>query len=130
MAQTEAPQESVRELVRGLSTEVRELVDAEVALAKAELLATLRRAAWAAGGALLALLGLGIFLLFAVITLVEWLPNHTLVAAMVALAGLILVLAGGLAIWTHRRLSPLNTIKSSLQEDLEWARRQTKRIKR
>lgn len=116
-------------MVRGLTGDVRQLVSDEVALAKAELGSTARRGAWAAGGVLLALLGAGIFLIFALVTLVEWLPNHTLVAALIAVVGLLLVLVGGATVWAHRRLWPFGKTKASLQEDLDWARRLSKRSK-
>lgn len=129
MASPQAPEQTVVELVHGLTEDVHQLVADEVALAKAELKNAARRGIRAALGAGLVLLGAGIFLIFALATMVEWLPNHTLVAAMVALAGLALLLLGALVVWVNRRLWPFGPSKASLEEDLKWARRQSKRVK-
>jgi uncharacterized membrane protein YqjE len=123
MVSPDAPEQTVVELVHGLTGDVRQLVTDEVALAKAELKAALRRAIRVALGAVVALLGLGVFLIFALVTLVEWQPNHTLVA------GLVLLLLGGVVIWTNRRLWPFKETKASLEEDFEWARQLSKRVK-
>ncbi|HVC38536.1 MAG TPA: phage holin family protein [Candidatus Dormibacteraeota bacterium] len=129
MAAPEAPEQSVGELVHGLSDGIRQLVSDEVALAKAELKAAARRGIRVALGAALAVVGTGILLIFALATLVEWLPNHTLVAGVVALAGLALLLLGGMVVWANRRLWPFRETKASLEEDLAWARRLSKRVK-
>jgi uncharacterized membrane protein YqjE len=117
-------------MVHGLTEEVHQLVADEVNLAKAELKAAARRGARAAVGAALGLLGAGVFLVFALVTLVEWPPNHTLVAAVVALAGVALLLLGTGVVWANRRLWPFSETKASLEEDLQWARRQNKRVRR
>lgn len=129
MVSPDAPEQTVVELVHGLTGDVRQLVTDEVALAKAELKAALRRAIRVALGAVVALLGLGVFLIFALVTLVEWQPNHTLVAGVVAVAGLVLLLLGGVVIRTNRRLWPFKETKASLEEDFEWARQLSKRVK-
>jgi uncharacterized membrane protein YqjE len=129
MVTPEVPEQSVSELVHGLTEDVRQLVTDEVALAKAELKAALRRAIRVAIGAAVALLGTAVFLIFALVALVEWLPNHTLVAGVIAAAGLLLLLLGPLMIWRNRRLWPFKETKASLEEDLEWARRLSKRVK-
>lgn len=129
MPSPEAPQETVAELVQGLTGDLRQLVTDEVALAKAEVKAAVRRSIRVALGAVLALLGAGLMLIFALVTLVEWRPNHTLVAGLVALAGLALLLLGSAVIWANRHLWPFKETKSSLEEDLEWARRLTKRVR-
>ncbi len=117
------------ELVHGLSDDVRQLVNDEIALAKAEIGAAARRGLRVAIGALVAMLGVGVLLIFALVVLVEWIPNHTFVAGMVGLAGLILVLVGGLLVWANRHLWPFKETKASLEEDLEWARRLSRRAR-
>jgi hypothetical protein len=129
MVSPEAPEQTVVELVHGLTDDVRQLVTDEVALAKAELKAAIRRGIWVAVGALVAMLGASVLLIFALVTLVEWRPNHTLVAGIVALAGLALLLLGAVVVWANRHLWPFKETKASLEEDLEWARRLSKRVK-
>jgi uncharacterized membrane protein YqjE len=129
MPSPEAPERTVVELVHGLSDDVRQLVNDEIALAKAEIGAAARRGLRVAIGALMAMLGVGVLLIFALVVLVEWLPNHTFVAGMVGLAGLILVLLGGLLVWANRHLWPFQETKASLEEDLEWARRLSRRAR-
>ncbi|HUY25176.1 MAG TPA: phage holin family protein [Candidatus Saccharimonadales bacterium] len=129
MPSPEAPERTVVELVHGLSDDVRQLVNDEIALAKAEIGAAARRGLRVAIGALVAMLGVGVLLIFALVVLVEWLPNHTFVAGMVGLAGLILVLLGGLLAWANRHLWPFKETKASLEEDLEWARRLSRRAR-
>ncbi|MGC2208319.1 MAG: phage holin family protein [Candidatus Dormiibacterota bacterium] len=129
MPSPEAPERTVVELVHGLSDDVRQLVNDEIALAKAEIGAAARRGLRVAIGALVAMLGVGVLLIFALVVLVEWIPNHTFVAGMVGLAGLILVLVGGLLVWANRHLWPFKETKASLEEDLEWARRLSRRAR-
>jgi uncharacterized membrane protein YqjE len=129
MSGPDAPEQTVVELVHGLTDDVRQLVTDEIALAKAELKAAARRGIRVAIGALVAMLGAGILLIFALVTLVEWLPNHTFVAGLVGLAGLVLVLLGGLLVWANRHLWPFTETKASLEEDLEWARRLSRRAR-
>lgn len=129
MPSPEAPEQTVAQLVHGLTDELRQLVTDEVALAKAELKAAVRRGIRLALGVAFALLGAGLLLTFALVTLVEWRPNHTVVAGVVALAGLALLLLGSLVVWANRRLWPFKETTSSLEEDLEWARRLTKRVR-
>jgi uncharacterized membrane protein YqjE len=129
MPSPEAPEQTVVELVHGFTDEVRQLVTDEVALAKAELKAAARRGIRVAVGALVAMLGAGLLLIFALVTLVEWRPNHALVAGIVALAGLALVLLGALLVWANRHLWPFKETKASLEEDLEWARRLSRRAR-
>jgi uncharacterized membrane protein YqjE len=129
MPRPEAPERTVVELVHGLTDDVRQLVNDEIALAKAEIRAAARRGIRVAIGALVAMLGAGVLLIFALVTLVEWLPNHTFVAGMVGLAGLVLVLLGGLLVWANRQLWPFKETKASLEEDLEWARRLSRRAR-
>ncbi|MGA7173860.1 MAG: phage holin family protein [Candidatus Dormiibacterota bacterium] len=129
MVSREVPEQTVVELVHGLTDDVRQLVTDEVALAKAELKGAVWRLVRIAIGAVVALLGAGLFLIFALVTLVEWQPNHTLVAGVVGAAGLALLLLGAAVIWANRRLWPFKATKASLEEDLEWARRLSKRAK-
>ncbi|MGC1405331.1 MAG: phage holin family protein [Candidatus Dormiibacterota bacterium] len=129
MPSPEAPERTVVELVHGLTDDVRQLVNDEIALAKAEIGAAARRGLRVAIGALVAMLGVGVLLIFALVVLVEWIPNHTFVAGMVGLAGLILVLVGGLLVWVNRHLWPFKETKASLEEDLEWARRLSRRAR-
>lgn len=130
MASAPEAEQGVSELVHSLTEDLRQLVTDEVALARAELGETLRRALRALIGALAALLGAAVMLGFALVTLVEWLPNHTLVAGLVAAAGLLLVAAGAATLFVNRRLIPFVITRRSLQEDLEWARQQSRRARR
>jgi uncharacterized membrane protein YqjE len=130
MASPKAPEETVSEIVHGLTDEVHQLVADEVNLAKAELKEAGKRGARVVVAAAVGMLGAGVFLVFALVTLVEWLPNHTLVAAMVALVGLALLLVGTAVALANRRLWPFSQTKASLEEDLQWARRQSKRVRR
>lgn len=130
VAAPQPSEEPVSELVRGITEEVRQLVADEVALAKAEVGETLRRGLKALIGAVTALVGGAIMLGFALVTLVVWIPNHTLVAGLVAAVGLLLVLAGGGLIVVNRHLMPFTVTRKTLQEDLEWARRQSRRAHR
>ena len=129
MVSPEAPEQTVVELVHGLTDDVRQLVTDEVALAKAELKAAFRRGIRVAVGAFSDLAIIAFVGLFALVTLVEWQPNHTLVAGVVAVAGLVLLLLGGVVIRTNRRLWPFKETKASLEEDFEWARQLSKRVK-
>lgn len=129
MPSPEAPEQTVVELVHGLTDDVRQLVNDEIALAKAELKAAARRGIRVAIGALVAMFGVGVLLMFALVTLVEWLPNHTFVAGLVSVAGLVLVLVGALLVWANRHLWPFKDTRASLEEDLEWARRLSRRAR-
>ncbi|HUY09424.1 MAG TPA: phage holin family protein [Candidatus Dormibacteraeota bacterium] len=129
MVSPEVPEQTVVELVHSLTDDVRQLVTDELALAKAELKGAVRRAIRIAIGAVVALLGVGLFLIFALVTLVEWQPNHTLVAGVVGAVGLVLLLLGSAVIWANRRLWPFKETRASLEGDLEWARRLSKRAR-
>ncbi|MDA8333012.1 MAG: phage holin family protein [Candidatus Dormibacteraeota bacterium] len=122
--------EPISQLVQQLGDDLRQLVADEVALAKAELKHTARRGIRVAAGGAVAGVGLGLFAMFALVTLVEWLPNHTLVAGIVALVGLAMLIGGAMVVWANRHLWPFTASKQSLSEDLEWARQQTKRAHR
>ncbi len=129
MVSPELPEQTVAELVHGLTDDVRQLVADEVTLAKAELKSAVRRGIRVAVGAAVAVLGASLFLMFALITLVEWQPNHTLVAGIIGSAGLVLLLLGAVVIWINRHLWPFKETRASLEEDLEWARRLSKRAR-
>lgn len=116
--------------MRGITEEVRQLVADEVALAKAEIGDTMKRGLKALAGALAAIIGGAIMLGFALVTLVVWIPNHTLVAGLIAAVGLLLVMAGAMLIVVNRHLMPFTVTRRTLQEDLEWARRQSRRAHR
>ena len=130
MASSPSAEESVSELVESLTRDLRQLVADELQLAKAEAKDTLRRGLRALIGLALALLGISLMVPFALVTLVEWIPNHTLVAGLIAAVGLLTVGAGGAVIFANRRLIPLVLTRKTVQEDLEWARLQTRRTHR
>ncbi len=130
MATTRAPQDSVPELVQALGDDVRQLVRAEIGLAKAELKDTMKRGIMVGAGAAAAALGGLLFFIFSLVTLTEWRGNHTLVAGIIAMVGIALVVAGGGLIWANRRLWPIGPIQRSLKEDVQWLRQQSKRVKR
>jgi uncharacterized membrane protein YqjE len=130
MARSDPAEEPISRLVSEFSDEMRQLAADELALAKAELKRSARRGIRVAVAGALAMVGLSVFCIFALITLVEWIPNHTLVAGIVALAGLVLLGAGAAAVWSNRHLWPFTDSKQSLIEDLEWARLQSKRAHR
>lgn len=130
MARAEMPRETVPKLVGEIGADLRQLVSDEIQLAKTELGDSLRRGMRLAAGGLLALMGAGLLLIFALVLLVVWIPNHVLVAGIVAAAGLLMLLAGALVIWVNRHLWPFTETRRSLQEDLEWARLRTRRGRR
>jgi uncharacterized membrane protein YqjE len=116
------------ELVEQLSADVRELVRAELALAKAELLGSVRRMAVAAGlaavAAVVGLLALGTLAATAVIALANVWPAWlaALVAALVlaALAGIMMISC----LKIGRRAVPPKPVETieSLKEDVEWVK--------
>ena len=130
MGSSPPAEDSVAELVESLTRDLRQLVADELQLAKAEAKDTLRRGLRALIGLALALLGISLMVPFALVTLVEWIPNHTLVAGLIAAVGLLMVAAGGAEILANRRLIPLMLTRKTVQEDLEWARLQTRRTHR
>jgi uncharacterized membrane protein YqjE len=130
MVKPELSGESVPHLIHELGGDLRQLVADEVGLAKAEIKESIHHAIRAAIAAVVALLGAGILLIFGLVVLVEWIPNHTLVAGIVALAGLLLLLVAAAVVWANRQLVPFRHSKQSLKEDLEWARRLSKRAHR
>ncbi|MHB1500954.1 MAG: phage holin family protein [Candidatus Dormibacteria bacterium] len=130
MVRSDPSEEPVAQLVHELGDDVRQLAADELALVKAELKRSARRGLRVAIAAVVAGIGFSLFGIFALVTLVEWIPNHTLAAAMVAVAGLVLLLAGAAMVWANRHLWPFTDSKQSLIEDLEWARRQSKRAHR
>jgi hypothetical protein len=130
MAKPELSEEPISQLVSELGEDMRQLVADELTLVKAELKRSARRGIRVAAAGVVAGVGLSLFCIFALITLVEWIPNHTLVAGLVAVAGLVLLVVGAALIWSNRHLWPFTDSKQSLIEDLEWARLQSKRAHR
>lgn len=130
MGSPEVSDEPVSQLVHNLGDELRQLVVDELALAKAELKQSARRGLRVAIAGAVAGIGLSLFLIFALVMVVEWIPNHVLAAAIVALIGLALLAAGGMVVWSNRHLWPFSASKRSLTEDLEWVRHQSKRAHR
>jgi len=130
MGSPEVSDEPVSQLVHNLGDELRQLVVDELALAKAELKQSARRGLRVAIAGAVAGIGLSLFLIFALVMVVEWIPNHVLAAAIVALIGLALLAAGGMVVWSNRHLWPFSASKRSLSEDVEWVRHQSKRAHR
>lgn len=130
MAKSELSEEPISSLVSELGEDMRQLARDELALVKAELKRSARRGLRVAVAGVVAGVGLSLFCVFALVTLVEWIPNHTLVAGLVAAAGLVLLVVGAALIWSNRHLWPFTDSKQSLIEDLEWARLQSKRAHR
>ncbi len=130
MAKSELSEEPISSLVSELGEDMRQLARDELALVKAELKRSARRGLRVAVAGVVAGVGLSLFCVFALVTLVEWIPNHTLVAGLVAVAGLVLLVVGAALIWSNRHLWPFTDSKQSLIEDLEWARLQSKRAHR
>ncbi|HEY3766596.1 MAG TPA: phage holin family protein [Gaiellales bacterium] len=119
---------SLSDLLGRLPTEVRALVRAELALARAELLAGVRRvalaAALAAAGAVLGLLALGALVAAAVLGLATvwpaWLAALVVALALVAIAGSLLL--AGVAIG-RRAVAPASAeTLASIREDVEWVK--------
>ncbi len=130
MAAKDLAEETVPQLVQDLGGELRQLVTAEMELAKAELKRSARRGLRVVVAGAVAALGAGLLLIFGLVTLVEWIPNHTLVAGILGIVGIALLALGGGVVWSNRHLWPFTASKLSLQEDLEWARRLSRRAHR
>ena len=130
MANSDLSEEPISRLVGELGDDISQLAADELALVKAELKRSARRGLRVAIAGVVAGVGLSLFCIFALITLVEWIPNHTLVAGLVAAVGLVLLVVGAAWIWSNRHLWPFTDSKQSLIEDLEWARLQSKRAHR
>jgi uncharacterized membrane protein YqjE len=116
------------DLVERLSADVRELVRAELALAKAELVGGARRLAVAAAlavtGAVLGLLALGTLTATAAIALANvwpaWLAALVVGLALGAVAGIMLLIG----IVVGRRAVPPKPAETmeSIKEDVEWVK--------
>ncbi len=130
MASKDLADQTVPQLVQDLGGDLRQLVAAEVQLAKAEIKQSARRGLRAVLAGAVAALGAMLLLIFGLVTLVEWLPNHTLVAGIVGIVGIALLAVGGGVVWANRHLWPFAASQQSLQEDLEWARRLSRRAHR
>lgn len=130
MAAKDLAEETVPQLVQDLGGELRQLVSAEMELARAELKRSARRGLRVVVAGAVAALGAGMLLIFGLVTLVEWIPNHTLVAGILGILGIALLAVGAGVVWSNRHLWPFTASKQSLQEDLEWARRLSRRAHR
>ncbi|MHB1526553.1 MAG: phage holin family protein [Candidatus Dormibacteria bacterium] len=130
MASKDLVDQTVPQLVQDLGGDLRQLVAAEVELAKAELKQSARRGLRAVLAGAVAALGALLLLIFGLVTLVEWIPNHTLVAGILGIVGIALLAVGGGVVWSNRHLWPFTASQQSLQEDLEWARRLSRRAHR
>lgn len=118
------------ELLKDVVANVQEIVRSEVRLAKAELSEetqkTIRAVGFLIAGGLLGLYALGFLLLSAVYALAVVLPDW-LAPLLVAL--LVAVIAGALLMIGRNRLkdiSPFPKTVSSVKEDIQWAKDQTK----
>ncbi len=125
-----AGEDSLRGLVQQLSEEAGQLVRDEVALAKAEVWETVRRAIWLLVGIGIAAVGVLYLVVFGLGIVVEWLPNHTLVTGVIAAASLLVIAIGAGVALAHRHIQVLARTRASLREDIEWARAQSKRGRR
>ncbi len=119
---------SVGDLVERLSLNVQELVRAEVALARAELVASARRLSLASGlGALALVCGLaavGALVATAILALATAIPAWlaALVVALVLAVGAAIALAFGLRIG-RRSLPPVpSETLESIKEDVAWVK--------
>ena len=120
------------DLVEQLSADVRALVRAELALAKAELSERARRFAVAGGlaaaGAVLGLLALGTFTATAVIALANvwpaWLAALVVAVVLAAVAGILLAVGTKVG---RRAVPPVpaETVES-IKEDVEWVKTRTR----
>jgi uncharacterized membrane protein YqjE len=113
-------------LLQQISTDAKSLLQMEVELAKEEakvdLNAELDLAKGAVIGAVCAILGVNMLLISAVFALA---PDYAWVVALVV--GLILVcvaVAAALIGWKRAEKDPLHTTRTTLMEDVEWAKRQ------
>ncbi|MHB8325463.1 MAG: phage holin family protein [Candidatus Dormibacteria bacterium] len=130
MASKDLVDQTVPQLVQDLGGDLRQLVAAEVELAKAEIKQSARRGLRVVLAGAVAALGAMLLLIFGLVTLVEWIPNHTLVAGILGIVGIALLAVGGGVVWSNRHLWPFTASQQSLQEDLEWARRLSRRAHR
>jgi uncharacterized membrane protein YqjE len=126
----EAGDRPFSDLLREIIANMQEIVRSEVRLAKAELSEetqkTIRAVAFLVAGGLLGIYALGFLLLSAVYALAIVLPDW-LAPLLVAL--LVAVIAGALMMIGRNRLkrvSPLPKTVSSVKEDIQWAKDQTK----
>jgi uncharacterized membrane protein YqjE len=101
------------------------LIHKEVELARAELdedlHAALSMVKILGAAALLALLGLDLLLMAAVLALAAWLPAW---AVALALGGLLLAVGAvlGAVAWSRRVQAPLDLTRKTVKEDLQWAK--------
>lgn len=116
------------DLVEQLSADVRELVRAELALAKSELVGNARRlavaAAIAGAGALLGLLALGTFTATAVIALANVWPTWLAALVVALVLGALANMLALVGIRVGRRAAPPTPAATieSIKEDVEWVK--------
>ena len=132
---TDAPTEAVKsipELLRDLGDEMSQLVRAEIALAKAELLEKSKPAAASAGmfggGALLGLGAFGAFTTFLIAALAlampVWLAALVVTVVYGAVAG-VLAITGKKKLQEAAPLAPEQTAQT-VKEDIEWVKTRAK----
>ena len=120
------------DLVEQLSADVRELVRAEVALAKAEMAESVRHMVVGAGlavtGAVLGLFALGTLTATAVIALANVWPAWLAALVVALVLGAVAAISLGLGVKVARRAAPptpAGTIES-IKEDVEWLKTRTR----
>jgi hypothetical protein len=123
---------SIGELLADLTTQTRELISEEFALAKAEINQKVSRIAqsgvWFAGAGVLAFAGLMTLLASAVLGLMAafgiqpWLS--ALIVALVVFGAAFVALQSGRSLLSRESLAPKQTIES-LKENAEWIRSHT-----
>ena len=125
-----AGQRTTRELIQEIIGDVQEIIRSEIRLAKTELKEEGSKAGKAGGlfaaGGLLAFFGLGLLEGMCVVLLAMLMPlwiAFLIMAAVSLIAGSIFFFAG-MDRW--RNVHPAQKTVTSLKEDLEWARNQTR----
>lgn len=124
---------STAALVKEISSEVGELAQKEMKLAKAELKSDIKSEAMMVGGLGLAALALlttiNLLLVTVILALAETMPGW---AAGLVVSGFTLAVAGviGLLAWGRRVPSFLANTRSTLREEIAWARTRLMRTRR
>jgi hypothetical protein len=133
---TEEPDDrSIGELLREVYQDAMTMVDRQIALAKSEARAAVqaagRGAAIIGAGALVGLVGFIYLMLAVVYGLSRVMPDW----AAAGLVGLVLAVAGGVAIWLGARqlkaaAQPLPETRETLREDAQFARQEAREFAR
>jgi hypothetical protein len=118
-------QTPTQELINRLVQQSKELVQAEVSLARAELRVDVLREARMVGGLSLAavcgLCTLNLLLVALAFALVQWVPGWA--AALIVAAGVLIVgTIAGIVGWALRAKEPLKRTLKTLKEDMRWAK--------